>query len=268
MKNHHTSENYGSSIGDLMAALLFLFILLLMSFILSFNTKKDALSRPIIEREKLLVRLKKDIEQQVSIKVEIDVKNGILRLRDQDDDPRKMFFRSSEYNLTPYGINVLEKIRTVFMGILPCYAHKESFSRFCILDKRDKFGLIDTVLIEGHSDTDKIGGKLSKKYNIENNLDLSSKRALKTFQFLLGYDEKKGQGNRLFNLHNGKIAGKSEKFQKIFGVSGYGQFRRLSSEKTKHTQLAKRRDRRIDIRFIMAMPKDVKVTQQKGIINI
>ena len=243
-----------------MAALLFIFILLLMKFVIDYGENNESLNKPVEERKKLLEYLEKEIESNLNQDVDIivDSNNGILRLQDGTND--KVFFESSKSTMTPYGYRVLTEIRSVFMKVVPCYAHKD-FKKYCSDQKRwkDTTGLIDTVLIEGHSDALRMGHKLRRKGKYENNLDLSSMRAVKTFQFLLGYSEKKGVGNRLFNLYSHSSTRvddkastvKLKKGDKIFGVSGYGQFRRLSGDKDKFSKSSRRKDRRIDIRFIM-----------------
>ena len=76
MKNN---SHYTLSISDLIMGVLFIFILILMKFMIEYHNLKRDLLKPILERTKILKELKKEIEKE-DIKVEIDIKNGVLKL--------------------------------------------------------------------------------------------------------------------------------------------------------------------------------------------
>lgn len=99
---------------------------------------------------------------------------------------------------------------------------------------------IDTILIEGHTDTDPFKGDVTGLKN----LDLSTLRATRTYLALT--NAQRG----LSELTNGD----SKSPQPVLGVAGYGPFRPVLGNDGK--PLAdKARHRRIDLRFIMVTPK-------------
>lgn len=241
-------NNYLLSLSDLFSGILFIFILVLMYFVLKVNNEKNNLTRPLEERGKMLKKLKSKIEEK-GIIVSIDEREGILRLQDNEKGKGcRKYFKSAEYKLTKCGKKNFRKIKKVFMDILPCYAHKD-FKKFCKEEdlRKDKklSDLLDTILIEGHTDKVQIGSSLKLGIHqdaskIKDNLELSAKRSASVFRFMLDYKEGK-KDSLLSRLHSKK--------QKIFGISGFSKFRLLGEDKKKN--------RRIDIRFIMSKPKDV-----------
>ncbi len=269
MKNN---SHYALSISDLMMGLLFIFILILMKFMMEYQDKKQDLSKPILERGLLLEKLKTEMEQK-NIQVEIDKKNGVLKLTDVQ------YFDKGEYKLSEKGKNHFRKIKKIFNALI-CYSDLDSpktknrwpknKAKKTTLKKWQahcnkpthfkKQALIDSILIEGHADATPISQYASLiKEGIKTNLDLAMKRAQTVFVFLLdykeeekGYDPIKGEkhtkesGNRFYALVN-----KQEK--PLFGVTSYGNLRRSASMKDKRNQ-AQKSDRRIDIRFIVSEP--------------
>ena len=250
--------SYDASIGDLMASVLFIFILLLIMFILKLNNKKDSFSKPQEVRSELFKKFKKEFKKNGMI-VEIDEKNGVLRFASD----KGVFFKPNSDKLSIHGENVFTIVREVFEDLLPCYTHSDNFKKYCKDKSKNKgtVGYLETVLIEGHTDRDPLKGKAKENY--KDNLDLSSKRALKTFRFLLNFEERKksnsdDEGNTLYELFNKNS--KHPIYERVFGFAGYGALRTLSPafDKKKLTQKQKKKDRRIDIRFIMSPPKELK----------
>ena len=245
--NKRVSENYDLSISDLFSGTLFIFILLLVYFILEFQNKTKALTEPLAQRGHLLEKLKEELEKE-GVVVSIDTSGGVLRII--DFDKCKSYFEEAESVLTPCGKKNLSKIRSAFEKILPCYSHVD-FSTKCGIEelKSRKFsGLLDTVLIEGHTDRERIVyyKTRKKKRMLENNLHLSVERARKAYTDLSEYKEDKTKdcGGVLCRLYN-------DKKEIILGISGFGRFRLL------HKYEKKEKNRRIDIRFIMKTPEPI-----------
>ena len=264
MKNN---SHYALSISDLMMGLLFIFILILMKFMMEYQDKKQDLSKPILERGRLLEKLKEKMEQK-NIQVEIDKKNGVLKLTDVQ------YFDKGEYKLSEKGKNHFRKIKKIFNALI-CYSDLDSpktknrwpknkakkttlkkWQAYCNKEPHfKKQALIDSILIEGHADATPIGldSPLIKK-GIKTNLDLAMKRAQTVFVFLLDYKEAKvydpdigkgptpESGNHFWALVN-----KQEK--PLFGVTSYGNLRKNAS--------ISKSNRRIDIRFIMSEPEEL-----------
>ena len=264
-----SNSHYALSISDLLMGILFIFMLILMKFMMEYQNKKESLLEPLSERVKILKHLKSEIEKK-NIKVEIDKKNGILKLTGAH------YFDSGKYELSDEGKKDFEKIKDIFT-ILICYSaldNKKTKERWpknkkcksnlkkwqdhCKKKYPKKYALIDSILIEGHADADPIAdGSCLAKEGIKNNLDLAMKRAQEIFIFLLdyiperGYDPIKGppapeSGNCFYALVN-----KQDK--PLFGVASYGNLRRSDKSQDKVKGL----DRRVDFRFIMSQPEDI-----------
>ena len=256
MKN---ASSYSLSISDLIMGFLFIFILILMKFMLEYENKKTELLFPIEERNKLIKVIGEEIEKK-NIEVEIDEKNGVLKLKSL------YYFKKGSYKLRSKGKKDFKEIKTIFSRLI-CYSDlkktkegwmKEAkknerqwnekwgkWMKHCDKNYKSQHGLVDSILIEGHADRTPIGKNLKKK-GIETNMNLAMRRSQTVFQFLTNYNEGtkyyKKSGNHLHSLRN--TQGKS-----LFGVTSYGSLRsEQDSSKT---------DRRIDIRFIMAQPKEL-----------
>ena len=306
MRRTKSGENYDLSISDLFSGALFIFIILLVYFIIQFDDKKKNLTeshanqkkemkqkfddrkknltKPLIDRADLLENIQKELIKK-NIKVIIDKVNGVMSI---PINKECVYFKSGDYNLSDCGRDNFSKIKSVFKEVLPCYTVEKNNCR------TGNRSLIDTVLIEGHTDYDPIGRsyrnsctrqgrrkqmkkckkkckKLCKKYQgraqthrncligcrkkcydekvnicIKNNFQLSTMRSHNVYSFLLDYREfekKTPQGNFLYNLRSGEK-------KRIFGVAGFGP--------TRPTGKGKDYDRRIDFRFVMDNPKEIK----------
>ena len=93
--------------------------------------------------------------------------------------------------------------------------------------------LIETIMIEGHTDTDPYGTGAKNKF-LKDNLDLSAQRALSVYRFIMDREPILG---KYYNPQGDPIV----------NFSGYGESRPVSKIKDKN--------RRIDLRFIMDSPE-------------
>ena len=258
MKNN---SHYTLSISDLLMGFLFIFILILLKFIVDYHNKKDALSRPLKERDILLENLKKEIEKK-DIKAKIDKKNGILEL------PEVLCFQKSKYTLNKKQEENLKDLRNIFVKVI-CYSNLDSKEmkkrweltynkkfekkKYC-QNKKHVEGLIDTILVEGHADSTPIGSYFLDK-GITTNVDLAMKRSQSVFEFLLKYKEPTQQnpmpsGNYLYALVN-------KKEKSLFGMTSYGNLRSSSQRNDRKPASSTEKERCINIRFIMSQPDDL-----------
>lgn len=257
-------SKYSLCISDLIMGFLFIFILLLMKFMLEYENKKEELLNPLAERTILLRDMKKKMEKE-KIQVEIDEKNGVLKLKSL------YYFAKGKYELSPKGKEDFERVKKIFRRLI-CYSNlknsktqkkwrakygESNFNKwvnYCNNSKKykNKYGLIDSILIEGHADSTPIGRWLKFKC-IGTNMDLAMKRSQTVFSFLTNYNEttltSKEDGNYLYFLSNGQK-------KPLFGVASYGNLRRKQS--ITRDPASGGRDRRIDIRFIMVQSKGLK----------
>jgi flagellar motor protein MotB len=236
-------QNYLVSVSDLMSGLLFLFIITLMVFVINFHEEK---SKKEIEtkklqtiqndltdakevRKELLEDLQKSLSQQ-GVKVRIDTERGILRI------PESILFESGKAQFNSEAESTLRKLAKILAYKLPCYSGKRTDvkPKQCEPNKF-KPGRLELVLIEGHTDNVPIAGNYHK---FEDNWDLSAKRSIKTYKFLL--EEQKS----LALLKNADG-------YPLFGVSGYAATRPV----VEHTEITpEAANRRIALRFILAPP--------------
>lgn len=229
-------ESYFISMSDMLVGLLFVFIILLVYFAVTFKQKEDYLVGAGEARKKLLIQLEKDIEQKLpGVDVVIDTQTGILRL------PEEVLFDSNEYELSPRGQDAVKVVAAILAERLPCYT-KSSDTNLIRCNGSQVPHKIDTLLVEGHSDKDPIRGDMTGL----GNLDLSARRATRTY---LALSQAQPSLDKLTN-------GDDIQPTPILGVAGYGPHRPVldktgrplpDSEKSRH--------RRIDLRFIMVTPK-------------
>ena len=265
MKNN---SHYTLSISDLLMGFLFVFILILLKFMIEYNNKKNNLSKPFINRAKLMGYLKEEIEKE-NIEVKIDIENGILEL------PKTLCFDEGKYELNNEKKQKLKKVREIMIRKIVCYSNWNSekmekrlkndltyrkWKHDCEKsENQDKEKSIDTILIEGHADSTLIGENLCKNKEdmldfdksykcIRTNIELSMERAKNVFKFLLQYDELKTEkGNQLYALVN-------ENDKPLFGVTSYGSLRSSDQKPDSSPSEKECINREIHIRFITSQP--------------
>ena len=328
-------SHYNLCISDLIMGLLFIFILVLLSFMLAFQSKKSeyqdetkkvqselqdkkeeiqnklqgekeklqsefqskieklkgelqsktkelhalrdevkGFSRPLIERGRIIKNINDDLKKE-GIASKIDEKNGVLKLVSLEH-----YFDKGQYKLNRKGKEYFKKIRETLFANIVCYSdwskiaqkrwpssskdqnRLKSEKERCQTPEEDhKHGLIDSILIEGHADPTPISafGNLWLMRGIRTNLDLAVKRSIEVFQTLLEYKEtysnkKASSGNHLFALTN-------KQGQPLFGVTSFGNLRSHYNKKSRSLAQVKedqRQDRRVDIRFVMGQPEELK----------
>jgi chemotaxis protein MotB len=233
---HVEEESYFVSMTDLMVGMLFVFIIMLMAFALNLKTQQQTfentsqqLSRANETRSEMLEEMKRQL-QQLGVHVEIDTVNGVLRL------PEKLLFGRGEFMLSDTGREALGKLAAVLSELLPCYAVGPiGRPPGC---PPSKGGRLEAVLIEGHTDDVPIVGQMAS--GIADNWQLSAARAIETYKELVKTAPALGLVNNDSN-------------QRLLGVSGYGENRPVELGNSVD---ARARNRRIDLRFLMATPSE------------
>lgn len=245
--SHEDDESYFVSMTDIMIGLLFIFIILLMFFAMRLQ---DATSELAKERERLrqvaddssqqlrkLKSIEKDRDQVLAslqqslkdrgVEVHINRDEGVLRL------PEAMLFDRAKAELTPASGNTIASLVAALGDVLPCFTRGSRTSHIAC---QTSGSIIEAILIEGHTDAD----ALAPGHPLVNNLFLSALRATNTFGALLKVD------SALLEFQN-------ERGQPVLGVSGYGQYRPITS--IQRTEEEKRPNRRIDLRVLMTGPR-------------
>jgi len=238
------SQSYMVSVSDLMAGLLFLFIITIMVFALSLKEaeqKKDqevkALRANKEARNEMLTELEQSL-QDAGIEVVIDLQQGILRL------PEEVLFASGQAKLDKKGKKNIKMLAIALATVLPCYVHNQMDSPHCKENNLNRYkAKIDAVFIEGHTDDVRISRK-NKKF--DDNWELSTSRSIETFKQLKHY------GEGLVSEYSGLVELANSQEKAIFSVSGYADQRPVVDNVDKTTRS---RNRRIDLRFIMEPPE-------------
>jgi chemotaxis protein MotB len=237
---HEQDESYFVSMTDLMVGMLFVFIILLMAFALNLKDQEERLRQTDEVRVQILERIARTLQQQ-GVNVTIDTKSGVLRL------PEEILFATGEHTLQPKGLVAVDKLRRVLGEILPCFAgpvRRDAIHRCA----GAKYGRLDSVFIEGHTDSQPVSG-------LQNgNWTLSYQRAQTVYDALTSKDKE------LRELSNDRVGPNGDR-QSLFGVSGYADQRPVASNSNAEGM---KQNRRIDLRFIMAMPDP---DPQDGISN-
>lgn len=240
--NEGEEENYFVSLSDLMTGVLFVFVILTTALALHYRKESgelektrqgvieargkaeevqealDALAKVLREREQLR---KDELQKLVSrlgnkdITVELDETNGILRL------PSSLLFDTNKDELQPGGKKALTVLA---MEMLPVVKKGCGNSPL-------KW---EAIYIEGHTDD----RPTPADGDFKSNWHLSSARAIRTYNALL--------------LAEPALAKQLNHQQKaVIGISGYGDQRPVADNGTDE---GRQKNRRIDIRFVMAYP--------------
>lgn len=231
-------ENYFVSMTDMMVGMLFIFIIMLMAFALSLREREDIskskyeeLQNEILRVEERVEEIKRvqdararfleDLEYRLTlagVKVKADPASGVLRL------PQAILFQSDRTDLSSEGRIAIERLGTVLHQVLPCYlSDPTARASDCpsVGDVR-----LESVFLEGHADA---------TGNEQRNWELSVNRAVSTYREL--------------ELHHSRVAElRNSSKERLFSVSGYGQFRPVESNDNAEGRAA---NRRIELRFNM-----------------
>lgn len=234
-KHAEEGESYFMSMTDMMVGLLLIFIILLAYFALQLQSKTAELTGANQTRAEILNDLQQSLKDK-GLQVEIDTKTGVLRL------PDDVLFDKGQWELTDRGQAAISKVASAMVEVLPCF----TTSNLCKGARSPH--LIDAVFVEGHTDSDAMVGAM-------NNYGLSVRRAETTFSMLQRHQP---DLQEFRNKPDGEPGSAP-----ILGLSGYGPDRPIAPG---DSEAAKKRNRRIDLRFLMTTPSaglDQDILRQK-----
>ncbi|TXN08568.1 OmpA family protein [Methylobacterium sp. WL103] len=258
------SENYFVSMTDMMVGMLFIFIIMLMVFALNYRIGdddskriKDCLTEVLMRNAQLssdidanVNRIQNDVRGQIEalelaadqrrrlltdirqrlveqdIKVEIDERNGVLRLTEA-----AVRFEPGRSDLDVPARYNIGRIGRVLTGVVANYAacKGDGPSDAC---KAFQGAGLETIFVEGHTDTTGVPDAAERD---RRNWLLSTERATSTYrEILAGSPELRGMRNR--------------RGEQIVSVSGYSSTRPIASGEDRAVWA---RNRRIDLRFVM-----------------
>lgn len=213
---NHADENshYWISVSDLMTSLLFIFILILAYTIYSFSEKSAVYEESFHQRSELLIQLQKDLKQK-NIDVDIDPKNGNMRIKSD------VLFSVGSADLSPQGqYNMIEIAKEIKIKM-----------------QEPKFkSAIDTIFIEGHTDNIPIQyTNIGRRWT---NMELSAQRAINTYLTM-------DSGAMIHQMRN-------RDGRYLFSYSGYADQRPIVMNNSDENRA---KNRRIEIFFALTSPK-------------
>lgn len=213
---NHADENshYWISVSDLMTSLLFIFILILAYTIYSFSEKSAVYEESFHQRSELLIQLQKDLKQK-NIDVDIDPKNGNMRIKSD------VLFSVGSADLSPQGqYNMIEIAKEIKIKM-----------------QEPKFkSAIDTIFIEGHTDNIPIQNtNIGRRWT---NMELSAQRAINTYLTM-------DSGAMIHQMRN-------RDGRYLFSYSGYADQRPIVMNTSDENRA---KNRRIEIFFALTSPK-------------
>ena len=231
------SGDYFASMTDLMLGLIFIFIIMLMSFALNLREAERKISNVTTELTEADLARREMLREVATIlrgvlPVTIDEENGTLQLGGD------ILFPKGSADAYPEALPKLRMLGYALDRVLPCYAAAAADPPpgQCAAKRK---GRLDAVYIEGHTDTTPI-----RTPRFQSNWDLSAARASETFSTLV--DAFPALGTL-----------KNDRAERLIGVSGYGEYRPVDDSAT---EAGMQRNRRIELRFIMVSPKTPEIS--------
>lgn len=224
-------DSYYVSITDMLIGLLFLFIILLMYFALQLRTTTQELITADQTRAELLEKVALYLRER-NVPADVDLSAGVLRL------PNETLFEKGRDEPKTQGVVALGVLAEAMAVHLPCYSFQMSPRPAACAPQRHH---IEAIFVEGHTDSDPISGNV----RLRDNWDLSAARAANTYRLLI-----KTQPILMTFLSD---EGSSGRARQVFSVAGYADQRPIAPGAG---EAAKEKNRRIDVRFVMAGPSD------------
>lgn len=223
---------YWISFSDLMSALLVVFILAAVALIIELTETQKKIEQDIDKlkdaeqaRRDILYEIRDELAKQ-NIEVMIVENDTVLRIPESS-----LAFASNSYDL-PADKQVRASV--LIIGRVLYVAINRPFRPN--VTKKRRFDYLDTVFIEGH--TDSVPTKRKK-----GNWGLSTYRAISLWEYWREELKVSPSFSEMSNAFG----------DKLFSVSGYAATRRVN--KVEETREDRRENRRIDIRFTVKRPQ-------------
>lgn len=131
-KAQQSGDAFTTSVSDLMAGLLSIFILALCYFMLNFQTVTNKYTGNTELRNQLLKDVGKDLQAQ-GLQVRIDTKQGVLRI------PESVLFESGEANIKEQGQAAVGKLSQSLLKTMTRPEYREAWKQFSLKAIRTMF---------------------------------------------------------------------------------------------------------------------------------
>jgi len=211
------------ALSDLMSAMLFVFIITLVAYIINFSSNRDmtqTVGEELVNTHVKISKLVKSVSRRLNyhdIDHSIDMENGIISISSD-----RLGFAAGEHELSSIAQTTISLIKRAIFSEIKC--DKKEYSQFNRCDE----GFIeelDTIFVEGHTDN----VPFRPRNGLRDNVDLSLLRAASVI----------------------KMINSAEEITQIFVPVGYGEARPL----VKHVDAtADAANRRISLRFSLKQP--------------
>jgi len=228
MSTTSSGQEYLVSASDLMASLIFVFIITLMIFVLRLQTVTVSLQSATDTQAVILTLVAKSLEEN-GLEVEVVPEQGILRLTSSSVN-----FAFGATDPIPEHLPRVELIGRVLLDVLPCFIRLPTDITCQGLDvDRERYSaLLSTVLIEGHTDAAPVG--VANRFR--DNVELSGLRAASVHRVL----------RASYPTIDSVLVRPGERAERVLSISGYGAQRLISDLDSLSAA-----QRRIDLRFLM-----------------
>ncbi|MDA8739776.1 hypothetical protein N9M73_01340 [Rhodobacteraceae bacterium] len=195
-------------------------------------------------RTSILKSIKLRLEDE-GINVQVDTVSGIIRF---DDSVIK--FAPGSFRPSPEVTKIIKSVAEILEAELGCYSLGPN-SRINI-ECNPSLSVLEAIQIEGHTDNIPLGQIRSA--GLEDNLDLSAKRAAAAFRIMLNHRPKLEQFENANFINSSPRGNAILQGQPVLSISGYGEKRPIVPNNSFDGRSS---NRRIDLRVIMTTPKSV-----------
>lgn len=285
-KKNGSSLSFDSSVSDLMSCLVFVFIITIVALAVNLQKQikdsEEAMSEysdSIKARNELMLKIQEDL-RKLKINVFVDDENGVISF------PESTVFASGEANVSAKGVSVFQQVGNSLNTYLNCNSDKKI--KYLCNDNSEL--RVDSIVVEGHADPSPLRGRAKIEHGT--NMNLSLKRSLNTYSLIIekfnnekflnrkgegilgaaGFGAQKPPSRLASDVYNTLIPGNSLLASKI--VDKYNSMKSVKhGEKLSYLEQYMKQDlnvenlekklryltyksyRRIDLRFIMSLPK-------------
>ena len=254
-----SEDSYLATVSDLVSSLIFIFIIMLAVFALQLANVTENLTASDDTRREIIMAIAHHLEGR-NIRVEIVYDQGVLRLSDNainfpsgDETPNPDHHTNVGYlahalaTVIPCYVDHTAQPPSVpqSQSVAPQYCHSPADVRDYDCDPADYPWLLDTLLIEGHTDSVPV----NQGNRFRDNLELSSMRAATIHRMITTCEP------TITKMRNTTDT-------PILSTSGYGSNRPVTS-----VDLHADRNRRIDLRFLLEPPPSALATSAADTIK-